>query len=463
MFPLTLSLMILLCAPQSGAEAPAKDTGVHASSKGKEPASQPSQADPWAALKKRIAERLKGDRKRLEKAIQPYLSDLVLDASDPKNRSYLQGRYQEIAGLDPDIALVLLPYLSPKSNNRRSRLLANNSMQVLALTDLEPLEPDLQKIVEKDRGLARNRALWLLTGFMKTGLDKTLQKLLAETPEVLLPGVIEAVGRYGQSSLARPLHPFLKRPDEKQRSAAFEALCRIGSAESLAPLVASAKISNKAADRTRLIQFLRTLGQRPGTDGWRKDEASFFEHLTWLLNQGEALRRQEIQDLLRLLRSLPAETGKARGGATLVQVLDRLLANPYPDIQFEAALALRHLGDNKGVKKVLDRLTRFVKSNRKLSYAYRQRGRAYEAFGEISDAMRDYKQAVSLSAGRVDPRLYLALARLEAKKGNASNVLRYLKEAEPTRQELLRFRARTPEVEALIRRSNQLRRLFEKN
>lgn len=462
MFPLILSLITALGLPQDGARPVPKTQGTNegASKQGPAPA-KPDVVDPWDALRKSIEQRLDKDAKRLEKVLEPYLSDLALDTRDEKNRKYLEPRYREIAALDPDIGLVLLPLLSRAPKNRRDRFLAQNSVRVLELTNLAPLEGDLLSIVEKDKGQARNRALYLLTGFKKTGLDETLKTLLEKTPEILLPGVIEAVGRYGHLSLAPNLEPFLLKPDERQRQAAFEALCRLGSVKSLGPLVTSAKVTSKALDRKRLIAFLGTLGSREGQGGWNAEPAAFFETLVWLLNQGEALRPGELTDLLSLIQRLPAEAVTKHGGDKLQSALDRLLTNPYADVQFGAALAMRHLGDKKGVKQVLDRLSRFIKNNSKISYGYRERGRANEAFGEISDALRDYKKAISFSPGRVDPSLYFAVARLETKKGNASAVYRNLKDAQATPQELARFRQQLPEVEVLIRRSNQLRKLFE--
>ncbi|MFQ5504882.1 MAG: tetratricopeptide repeat protein [Planctomycetota bacterium] len=97
-----------------------------------------------------------------------------------------------------------------------------------------------------------------------------------------------------------------------------------------------------------------------------------------------------------------------------------------------------------------------------MPYAYSQRAKAHAAFGKYKEAVRDLEKAVKLSGkGRVDPNLYFRLAALETELGNISKVVRWLKDADPTSEELDEFRRKNPKIEALIRRSGSLRKLFK--
>ena len=110
---------------------------------------------------------------------------------------------------------------------------------------------------------------------------------------------------------------------------------------------------------------------------------------------------------------------------------------------------------------LIDSRTRFVDKNKRVPYAYTQRAKAYLAFGREKRAIQDLEKAIRLSGkGRADPDLYFLLAGLYAGQGNAGKVLRLLKEADPTDEELRAFRKRTPALEPLLKRHLGLRKLF---
>jgi hypothetical protein len=76
------------------------------------------------------------------------------------------------------------------------------------------------------------------------------------------------------------------------------------------------------------------------------------------------------------------------------------------------------------------------------------------------------KDAIRYSGkGRVTPDLHFFAARLECRRGNASQVYQHLRDADPTPKELERFREEMRDfgLEALLERHRGLGRLFEQD
>ncbi len=443
---LTLSSPVLA---QSKGELPAKPTPPKAGAK------EPQTQRPWGRLRGSLAARIMEKERKLVKLLKPFMPDLALGYAG--NEGYLEEKFRRIRKLDLDIAVALLPHLNPKRQDRVRNQVAENAMRILDKVNLENYRPALLTKLDSLKIASRLRVLYLLCPAKTPALKPRLKILLTETPGELVPRLLRCIGRFADPQMAPQIQAFLERPDPKQRAAAGEALAALGLKSSIPLLQQMAEKHESGALFGALLGLLeRTQAKTPAEMKQR------VAGIVALLKRPDRLTRKEVTDSVRLtLRDDKNALGAERD--PLSKALRPLLVHAYPPIQFEAAKALNHLGDKTGIKAVIDRLTRFVKRNRKIPYVYEQRARAYDAFGKRREALKDIRDAIKYSGkDRVSPDLYLFGARLEAGRGNANQVLQFLKNADPTSEELARFRKETPEVEALILKSRQLRRLFQK-
>lgn len=471
---LFLLTSLLALAPQGEINTPARS--VPPPSAGSKPAALPlpSRQEPangaerkasagWIALRSAISKRLENDRDRLQKELDSYQADLGLEYSEG-NKKYLDGVFDKLAAMDPDLGGLLLPLIASSGQRGVGRNRAENAVRILERMDLGPLEAAILAMVAGKNQRARMRALHLITGFRKTKLEALLRRMLQETPEAYLPDLMASIGRYGDPTLARDVETFLKRPNLEQRIAALEALAMLAQPSSINPvLAATRKIAKPQAWQALLDLLVSSKEAIKAQERLRTPELEgFIEATRYLLVDGNKLARRAMIQVIRSLAGIPS--AKLRhDAAKLRAALKPLLESPYTDVQFEAAKTLEYIGDPSGIRTVLDRLNRFVRKNRRVPYAFAQRAKAHEAFEKLSDAIKDLKEAIRLSGkGRTDPQLFFDAARVEAKRGNATGVANYLKKANPTADELTKFYRSTAGIEELLRRSSALRKLFSR-
>jgi len=417
----------------------------------------------WKALRAAIKTRLSENRKELEKKLAPFLGDLRLDYSE--NRERLDKRITELSQLDPDIGGLLLDYIAPARPSSRTQRIAENSERALEQMDLTPYRERLRGLLAHDSLTVQLRALKLLCVDAAKrrdrglpgddGLAKVLDKYLHEAPEIELPRVIACVGAYRAPSMTDKLVPYLASPNLNQKLAAIAALRKLGTETAIAPVYKAVEGMTERQALGDLLALLQTVSDNaPDT----RPSPAFVGALTHLLLRADELSHPQTLQAVKMAGRLEKDQRNPR----LDKALTDLLNHTWTAVTFASANVLAGLGDTSGREAVVERLSDFVKEHKKVPYAYSRRAKAYEAFGRTRDAIRDLEKAVRLSGrGRVDPALYLDLARLEARLGHGIKVLRYLRDGNPTPEELARFRERTPEVESLIEKSPQLRRMFE--
>ncbi len=436
-------------APKSAATTKEIPTGKEKGQK-KSPG-QNGQPSPWGALRRALAARVREEQSELRDKLKPFLPDLVLSYTE--NAGYLEEKFTRIRKLDPDIGTAVLPLLLPKREDRARRQLAENALRILNGLDLSSYRDGLLEDLDKRSPEARMRVLYLLAPLRPAGWKKQFAEWLPLTSEPQLPRLLESIGRFGDPSLAPLLLPILERPKLAQVLAAARALALLRSHEALPKLLTIAKKRGDPSLFAALLELVEGCGNAI-------DPASLAPTIEGLLGQSGQLSREEV------LRSI-ALTARGKDGGfgaredAVKAALRPLLLHAWQPIQFASAKALQSLGDRNGIKSVLDRLTGFVKSNRKIPYVYAQRAKAYDAFGRSREALRDIRDAIKYSGkGRVSPELYFFGARLETQRGNASQVYSFLKAADPTKAELQKFRAAQPAIEKLIAKHRLLRQLF---
>ena len=410
---------------------------------------------PWRGLRKKLAERRASDEARLSKQLRDSFDvDLVLDYGMPDNRSHLHKRFAEIVALDPDVGGPLVKMLETERNRTADRHRADNARRILANLDLRPYYPTLRELLANGSIGARLRALWLLCRAKAPGVRATLEKMLEVTPAIYLPRVIECAGIYGDKALCPKLVEFSKRPSEQQRWAAMRALMAIGEVSTLDAVRDAAIALNTESAYRLMLAFATQSSRQPGAPA-----APIVRAALETLKKSGDLVADDLLDALKLLTPYrDAELGKERS-ATMAR-LRQLLEHGNPSVKFGAAKKLTDLGDKNATKQVLDGLSDFIKKHRKSPWGYYQRALANEAFGKIQPALRDVTQAIKLSVA-TDSQLHFFAARLEARRGSSTQVLKQLKAAKPTKDELAAFRRKVPEIEALIKKSRNLRRYFE--
>ncbi|PIE24168.1 MAG: hypothetical protein CSA62_05020 [Planctomycetota bacterium] len=426
---------------------------------------QEQQAGLWRQIRAALAAARKNRRSELEKKLDRYRPDLVLRYRD--NASYLEEKFREIRKLDPELPELLLPLLFPDKPDRSKRSIAENSLRILQGMPLDSWRAELEQRAAKGPLENRLRALDLLSYCDGALLAEPLEALLALTPESLVPRLLEVIGRSGARSLAPKLLPFLKRPQPAHRVAAMRALAELRYVESLQALQQCAESLDSREGWLALETALQRMHPVKAPQGRAADTSSFASAAAKLLRHGQRLSRKELLQAIELIESVPsarfADNQQATGQQALLEALRQLLQHPFPLVNFQAAIGLRHLGDKRGVESILQKLSDSVKRNRRVPYVYVQRARAYEAFGKTREALKDIKDAIRHTGkGRVSSDLYFFAARLECRRGSASQVHAMLREAKATPAELASFRKQNAKygLEDLIKRHRGLRRLF---
>lgn len=413
-------------------------------------------ADAWRRFKQVLDQKGADERARLSTLLEPKLADLALDYKNRDNRDYLEREFDQIAKLDPDVVAVLLPMLSPKNDEGGSKNRADNAKRVLARFDLRAYGETLLRLAKDAPSVhGRLRALWLLARSGNRAAISILDAALKDLPEVYVPDLLMAIGETRNKVFADKLLPFLSRPSEGQRLAALGALAQIGAPSTIA---AATKAAVELASDQSYSLLLDLLGATREGLG-EKDRVSFALALVETLKRAENLEKPDAMRAARFTSEL-GNDGLGAAAGVLEGALLGMVEHPSTDVQFLAARILQDRGDKRAVKKILDRLDEFVKNNKKVPYAWHQRALAQQAFGNGKAAIKDVAQAIKLTP-TADPRLHILAAELEVERKAATGVLRHLKAAEATPEELRRFRAAHPDIEDLIMRNSQLRKLFE--
>ncbi|GEM_PF-2852670 len=412
----------------------------------------------WIAWKRAVETRLRKDLRKLRALLESrYMADLGLSYAE--NRTFLERRFREIRKLDPEIPALCLDLLAAPRPSRVHRNRAENIRRILDGLDLEPFRDRLEALAASPRIEIAADALFLLSRLPGTELRPGLTKGLRDSPPSVLPLLLAAAGRTGDHRLVPVLLPFLERRQARTVEAAARALSRLGAFEDLPALLGAARTHPFPAVQAALLELLlRLCGDGALPSGEALSPA--VETALYLSDQEDLLSRTDFQRLLSKTPDLGRRAAPA-GKAALLAKLHELLNRP--SVELEAARALLALGDKTGKKTVLNRLNRFIKKNRRIPYGWVQRARAHLAFGMENEALKDLREAIQLSGrGRADPSLYFLAASLEIKRNRPSAVARLLKEADPTPEELARFRKRHPILETWIKRHFQIRRIFEK-
>lgn len=453
-------------APEAASESPSPAKPQTESPAKPESPPKPEQG-PWQRLSASLAAARKTRRAALEKKLEPYRPDLVLRYED--NAKYLDEKYSAIRELDPEIADVLVPLLFPEKADKVSVQIAENALRVLRPMPLDAWLPTLLAKAQKAHLHQRLRALDLLSSHatpeLRAKIVAIFDELLPTTPERQLPRLLAVIGQSEARELAPKLLSFLDRPSAEQRIAALSALAALRYAPALAKLTETATALNEQPAWGALLGALQSMHPQKAPEGLRAAAPDYGAALAAILSNPPRMSRVQLLAALELVRELPSSAYR-EGRGPILEALRPLLEHPFPKVNHEAARSLQHLGDEDGIKTVLDRLDASVKKNRRVPFVYLQRARAYEAFDMIREALKDVKDAIRYSGkGRVTPDLHFFAARLECRRGNASQVYQHLRDADPTPKELERFREEMRDfgLEALLERHRGLGRLFEQD
>ncbi|MCB9891749.1 MAG: hypothetical protein H6832_07915 [Planctomycetes bacterium] len=451
-------LVVVTAAPRAAVSqdaTPNPDATPETDAKASQTPAASGEESAWDRLKQILETKAADERARLAKAIEPRLADLALDYGNRDNRDYLDREFDAIAKLDPDVVAVLVPMLVPTKDDGGSKNRADNARRILERFDLTPYSSRLERLAKEAPSVyGRLRSLRLLARCGQESATPLLEAAMKDLPEIYIPELLTAIGETRNSTFVDKLVPFLGRPSEAQRMAALAALAKIGAAKAIAPATkAAVELANDIA-----YEHLLDLLEATRTSLGAGDRVPFALALVESLKRADSLDTRDALRAIAFSRDLGSD-GLGTVSGTLETALLGLVEHPSTDVQFLAARILQDRGDKRAVKKILDRLDEFVKNNKRVPYAWQQRALAQKAFGNPKAAIKDVAQAIKLSP-TADPRLHFLAAELELERKAASALIRHLKAAEATPDELRRFRADHPDIEELLSRNSQLRRLF---
>ncbi len=159
---------------------------------------------------------------------------------------------------------------------------------------------------------------------------------------------------------------------------------------------------------------------------------------------GEKLDHMQVAELCGMLGTIAPKDHDPTIQA-LRAVLD---TGRTGDLELEAAISLKRLGDKVGPKRLLKTLKDKVRGRNKRDYLHHNNlGDYYLAFEDYQRAIRSYENAIDhASSISIQSRLYINIARAEAGRARWAYVRRALKESGINYQQLIKYGQDFPEL-----------------
>ena len=384
------------------------------------------------ALAKARAER---QRPAQQKALEPFLHDLTLDYR--LNLEIVDHAISGASSLGDGIAPLLLENMTPKEDSQEARNLAQNSARILKLIDPSGFTDSLLEVAAGKSETGRLWALWLL-GFSKNpSAGPALQALMQHLKGKELAQAIDSMGQLGQTSAAPLVAPLLLDKDKRLRESALTFLTAVKSATAIDSAISA--LANEVDDALlpRYLGYLQVAAQ---------DHAGAASGLLPFLTDEARVKldKEQQTELVRVLATL-APKNHAPSLKVLKAIVDR---QEIGGLGVAAALAMRELGDKRGIDVLLVNLNKIVGERRRDSLAYAGRGDAFLALGRCEEAVRDFRDALKFAASpNLQTSLFFSIAQAEAKRERWPAVKQVLVEAHASYDSILREMLRRPELQ----------------
>jgi hypothetical protein len=382
-----------------------------------------AQATGLAELARVARERSEAQRPAQLAALAPYLQDLALRYRD--NRELLDKRIAQVAELGDAIVPLLLEKLVPADGSQEARNLAENSARVLAHLDPGSFVDALLELIDSQDETTRRSAVRLLGRTGERAATRALARVLPKLPEAELLEALDALTQLGHPEAAEAAATRLTAGSVKVREAALGYLTRAKS-----PAGADAALAKLATEPDAVLALHYARYFASTTPG----HAGAADLLVRYLQHSELDVEQQAELVRALARIAPPEH------AATVQGLERIVESGEPALAIDAAVALRDLGEKRGLRLLFDRLDDAVAKRKREAQPWEQRGDAFVAIGKLPEAARDYEEATKHARGSAMLRaaLWLKIARCEARRGRWAQFRRAVNEGQLTRGQLER-------------------------
>lgn len=384
------------------------------------------------ALAKARAER---QRPAQQKALEPFLHDLTLDYR--LNQEIVDHAITGASSLGDGIAPLLLENMVPKEDSQEARNLAQNSARTLKLIDPSGFTDALLEIAAGKSETGRVWALWLLGSSKNPSAGPGLQALVPHLKGRELGQAIDSLGQLGHAAAAPVIAPLLLEKDKRLREAALGFLTAVKATNAIDAATQALASEVDDALLPRYLAYLQAAAQ---------DHAGAAQALLPFLTEETRLKldKEQQTELVRVL-AVVAPKGHAGTLKALKGIVDR---QETGGLGIAAALAMRELGDKKGIETLLLNLNKVVNERRRDSLAYAGRGDAFLALGRCEEAVRDFRDALKFAASpNLQTSLYFSIAQAEAKRERWPMVKQVLVEAHATYEAIQREMLRRPELQ----------------
>lgn len=391
------------------------------------------------ALAKGRAQR---QRPALEKKLAPYWKDLARDPAD--NRKLVEQKIAEVVALGDSIVPLLLEKLAPAHGTPDDRFTARNCAVVLSHLNPKNFTEALIDIATGKSYTAQNHAIWLLgmtespqAGKVLTGLLNT--KRLHRARRRALIRSLTSLGYAPAVSEVAALLPCDQPADHEVVVGYLMATPDPAAVPHLLGAIHQLRQPRAIMDYVRILQKAAV--------GDAKVAMALLPFLS-----GEKLDQIQVGELCRVLGTVAP-----RDHEPTIVALRRLIdTGRTGDLELDAAVALGKLGDKIGPQRLLRTLKSKVRGRNKRDYLQHcNLGDYYLAFGDYPRAVRSYENAINhTSSVSYRSRLYIKIARSEARRERWTHVRKALKLSGANYQQLRKYGQDYPELEEAYRQES---------
>jgi tetratricopeptide (TPR) repeat protein len=398
--------------------------------------------------------RLRQQRDHLLEAMQGRVDGLVEDIEGYATARDIDGMdaaRAKLVQLGPEVAPLLVGRLDPGTSPTDPERLRSGSI-ALVLSDLHAssITTKLLEILQAGSIDGRQNAMRVLS--------------TSPEPERAAPALI-GIYRGGLPELRGPALDALARMGGPAANAALEEALGDGRVEVVrAALQALAQAKSTALD-DRILRITATPG-----DALRVLDSL----LAWYRSAPEGVDSAHVAALVKLAAD-PAAPAVER--ARVLEVLPRfadkfdsdikknlhsITESPAREMREGALVVLALSGDKNARRDLLSEFDERIARNEGYAAGYEERANVYYRIGEYREAVKDFNQAIRLSADDLRARqdtAYIGLARSYARWGKLKEAAQSLEKAPLTRQQLGELK--TEPAFAKLLENSKYREIFE--
>ncbi|MHC4814157.1 MAG: hypothetical protein ACYTGW_20135, partial [Planctomycetota bacterium] len=379
----------------------------------------------------------RADRQRpaLEKKLAPHWNDLGRDPVD--DRKTVDNRIAEVVKLGHSVVPLLLEKLEPTNGGPRDRNLAQNCATILAQLDPKNFVEALIDIATGRSYTGQGHAIRLLGMTQSPQAGQVLTKLLKapRLDRLRRRTLIRALTTLAHSPAAGRIASLLPCDNRQDHDVVVNYLMVVPAPAAVPHLLGGMARLRRAS---AIMDYVRILERVAVGD------AKVAVALLPLLD-GEKLDHMQVAKLCGMLGTIAPREHEP----TIKTLRGLVETGRTGDLELEAAISLRRLGDKVGPKKLLANLKQKVRGRNKKDYLHHNNlGDYYLAFAEYQLAVRSYENAIKhASSISIQSRLYVNIARAEARRSRWAYVRRALRNSKANHQQLIKYGQEFPELQ----------------